>query len=320
MFVPFLLLASLAAYAFSRAELREHQRPLRIGINPWPGYEFAMLAEHLGYFEEVGIEVQMVEFSSLSDSRRAYERGQIDGFFGTLSEAIEAKEHAGDRPRIVLVADYSSGSDMIVAGPSMHREEDLVGKRIGIEPGSLTLYMLHRYLELNNRSIEDVQVVCQPQESLLRSLKAGTIDAMVTYPPFAVSALQASGTSVIFSSQSLPNEIADVLIVDAKQLEFNPQRVAQFVECFFRAVDFYEASPLEALPVLARRERLSVGEIQEMLGGIRMLSRQQQTDLLRSGSILHTSMNRFAEVMQSSGQITQACDIDTLLKPVLSPE
>ena len=40
--------------------------PLRVAINPWPGYEFAMLAASQGYFEDEGVEVRLVELSSLA--------------------------------------------------------------------------------------------------------------------------------------------------------------------------------------------------------------------------------------------------------------
>ncbi len=45
--------------------------PIRIGTNPWPGYEFLHLADELGYFEEEGVEVRLVELTSNGDVRRA---------------------------------------------------------------------------------------------------------------------------------------------------------------------------------------------------------------------------------------------------------
>ena len=53
--------------------------PLRVGINPWPGYGPLFLAADKGFFAEEGIDVELVELTSLADVRRAFERGQIDG-------------------------------------------------------------------------------------------------------------------------------------------------------------------------------------------------------------------------------------------------
>ncbi len=47
---------------------------LRVGLNPWPGYEVLFIAEHVDYFRDEGVAVRLIEFTSLSDCRRAYER------------------------------------------------------------------------------------------------------------------------------------------------------------------------------------------------------------------------------------------------------
>lgn len=47
------------------------QEPIRIGINTWPGYELLHLASRLGYFEDEGVSVRILEFTSLADCRRA---------------------------------------------------------------------------------------------------------------------------------------------------------------------------------------------------------------------------------------------------------
>lgn len=64
---------------------------IRIGISPWPGYELLYLAQEKSFFEQAGLHVQIVEFSSLGDVLRAYEQGNIDGMASTLTEAILVK-------------------------------------------------------------------------------------------------------------------------------------------------------------------------------------------------------------------------------------
>ena len=49
---------------------------LRVGVNPWPGYEALYLAQHRGLFDREGIKVKLVDFQSLGDARRAFERGR----------------------------------------------------------------------------------------------------------------------------------------------------------------------------------------------------------------------------------------------------
>ena len=60
------------------------QPPVRIGINFWPGYEFLYLAEKQGFFKQEGVPVELIQFSSMGDARRAFERGQVDAMAVTL--------------------------------------------------------------------------------------------------------------------------------------------------------------------------------------------------------------------------------------------
>ena len=66
----------------------EKPTTLRVGINPWPGYEFLYLAQEKGFYRDAGLDVRLVEFSSLADTRRAYERGQINAIGTTVIEVL----------------------------------------------------------------------------------------------------------------------------------------------------------------------------------------------------------------------------------------
>ena len=74
----FPLLQALLAITLFSSGCRKELPVIRVGMNLWPGYEFLYLAKEKGYFLEEGINLQLYDFVSLSDSRRAFERGQID--------------------------------------------------------------------------------------------------------------------------------------------------------------------------------------------------------------------------------------------------
>lgn len=124
----------------------EPKPPLRIAINPWPGYEFLYLAEQQQLFKAQGVEVQILQFDSLNDARRAYERGQADGFGGTLVEVLMAREQSPRHPQVVHVSDYSNGGDLLIARPGIDSVQQLVGRRVAVEPGTLNTLVLSRAL------------------------------------------------------------------------------------------------------------------------------------------------------------------------------
>jgi NitT/TauT family transport system substrate-binding protein len=105
--------------------------PLRIGINAWPGYEFLYLAQEKGFFRDAGIDVRLVEFNSLSDARRAYEREQIDGLGTAIIEVLQAREVPDRHLQIVSVVDYSDGADVVLAKPAITDQATLRGSPRG---------------------------------------------------------------------------------------------------------------------------------------------------------------------------------------------
>jgi hypothetical protein len=96
-----------------------HREPIRFATNPWPGYDPLYIARDKGYFDDAGLNVALVDLTSIGASRRAFERGQVDGCGATLVEILLAADQSGLRPQIAAVVDYSSGADALIAAGSV---------------------------------------------------------------------------------------------------------------------------------------------------------------------------------------------------------
>lgn len=82
---------------------RSEPQVLRVGYNNWPGYELIWLADQLGYFKEADIRVEHVQFVSLSDARRAYERGNLDAVGVTGIELLQIADHVEHPAQVGMV-------------------------------------------------------------------------------------------------------------------------------------------------------------------------------------------------------------------------
>ena len=69
---------------------RSSREPIKFATNPWPGYDPLYVARDKGFFEEAGLDVTLVDLTSLGASRRAFERGQVDGCGATLVEKVHS--------------------------------------------------------------------------------------------------------------------------------------------------------------------------------------------------------------------------------------
>jgi NitT/TauT family transport system substrate-binding protein len=260
--------------------------PLRIGLNLWPGYEFIFLADHLGYFKDEGVEVKLVDFSSLGDARRSFERGQIDGLGTTVVEVLLAGEAAKDPLKIVHVVDYSDGADVILARPGFPDLASLKGRKVGVELGSLCVYVLARGLEEAGLTLADIVAVSKDQASMEADLRAGLIDAVVTYPPVSMTLIKDPGFHTLYSTKKIPHEVVDVLAFGDRIITQRPKDVAAVLRGLQRAQAYYRTHKAEALSIMGKREGLTAAEFEQAItDGMQLVSTEEQAAYLSQGGI-----------------------------------
>ncbi len=278
--------------------------PLSLGVNPWPGYEYFYLAQELGFFADAGVDARIVEFTSLADTRRAYERGQLDGMFATLVELLQARQNCARVPQVVLVTDYSNGGDALIAGPGLAGLQDLRGRRVGVEPGSLNCFLLARALETAGLAYEDVLSVPMSPLAMADALQKGSVDAVVAYPPVSLELLADPARRLLFSSADIPGEVVDVLLVDAQVLAGRGREVERLLAAYERALAWGQAHPAEAFAIMARREGLEPHEFEDILeNDIRVVGLDGQAPFFVPGGLIERACAGTEAVLRKAGHI-----------------
>lgn len=276
--------------------------PIRVAANPWPGYEFLFLADKLGFFREAGLTVHFVETMSLADTRRAFERGQVDVFAGTAVELLMSRELSDRKAQVVYLCDYSVGADVILARSPLVSVAELKGRRIGLEPATVNVVLLTAALRKHNLCMEDVTIVPLAQNTMLAALARGEVDAVVAYPPASI-ALEAGGLQRVFDSAETPGEIVDVIVADAEFLRNRRGDMAALVRAFGKAQQFAAEQPDKAYAVMARRERLSVEDIRGALRGIRLVTFPEQAAALAPNGSLAKALQTTMEGLRGAGLV-----------------
>ena len=309
-----LLLAILPAFALlgllaGLAGCTRHE-PLRIGLNIWPGYAFIYLAHHLGYYKEEGVDVKIIDFSSLGDARRSFERGQIDGLGTTAVEVMLAGEASADPLKIVNVVDYSDGADVILAHTGFPDLASLKGRKVGVELGSVCVYVLARGLEQAGMTLADIIPVSKAQASMEADLRAGLLDAVVTYPPISMAISRDPAFNPVFSTQKTPGEVVDVIAFGEKAITERTQDVAAVLRAFKRAQDYYLTHKAQALQIMAKRDGISPEEFEQALTeGLRMVTAGEQAAYLSHGG-LKTVIERTGRVLTQTKLLRQTQPIE----------
>ncbi|MGM0413174.1 MAG: ABC transporter substrate-binding protein [Pseudomonadota bacterium] len=261
----------------------EEPDPLRIALNPWPGYHGILhLAEERGYFADAGVEVELVDVTSLAHTRRAFERGQVDVFGGTAAELVLAAGNGQRSPRAFYATDWSEGGDRIYARQDIDSVADLEGKRVGVEAQSLDRMVLALALEEAGLDLGDISLRGVAQTDTPTALRDNRIDAAVSYAPTASRIEELEGFHRIFDTSSTPGGVIDFLMTDAELLEERRDELAAIAEAFHRAVRDIRADPASTYPAMARVQGLTEAELTSTLEGVRLLDGEDQ-EVLNDG-------------------------------------
>ena len=283
--------------------------PVKIAVNPWPGYAYLHLADELGLFAREGLNIRITPFDSLGDSLRAYQHGRVDGMASSIIESVQAY-YSSNRPlKLVLIADYSNGADVIVAHKPIQHIADLQGRRVGVELGTLGVYILQRALELNGLRLDQVEVVNVEQGDALHAMRQGLINAYMTYPPVSTELVEQLGASVVFSSADIPYEVMDVVSIDAKILAAQPHLQAGIQRAWQAALEYSEQHPERAFEIMSLRTGISVQELQASLDKIEVLSGAMQASLFNAENrSLEPIAQKACQTLHYLNVLAQPCD------------
>lgn len=264
------------------------------------------LAQAKGFFEDEGVEVDLVDFGSLSDSRRAHELGKLDGLATTVVDVLMVRDASEVDPEIIRVFNVSEGADVIVARKEIGSVKDLRGKRVGVELASLGIFVLARALEQHGLSLDDVTPVSKDQRTMCEDVLDGTLDAAVTHPPEGTRVLADPAYHALFTSAEMPGEVVDVLAVNRDVLDGRSEDVAALQAALDRAFEHWQDNPEEAHRIMARRHQVSPEQFGIMLtNGIRLVPPSEQQVYFNEEGLLKEAVDGSARFLQSIGLLSK---------------
>ncbi len=303
------LALGLAAWATGCAP--DRAPPLRVGGNPFPGYEPLFLAEDLGYLD--GADVRAVMYPDTSEVLRAFRNGALQAALVTGDEMLQLRADGIDA-RVILVADFSNGADVILARPPARSMADLAGKRVGLEAGALGAVVLSVALDDAGMTAADVQTVSVDLADHAVVYASGAVDTVVTFDPQRARILAAGGANQVYDSRRHPKLIVDVLVVPAPLLDTRADALQGLVDAFFRARAYMDDHPAEAATRAALRAHMTPEEVQSGLLLLDRPGRAENAVLLGpSASGLGPSLERLSAMISRAKLLPREVETEGLL-------
>jgi NitT/TauT family transport system substrate-binding protein len=264
---------SLAVLAAAFAPQAKADSPLRIGFSDWPGWTGWQIAIDKGWFKEAGVDVDMQWFD-YSASLDAFSAGKLDGDFVANGDGL-AIGGSGAKNTLIMLTDYSSGNDMIVAKPGITSIKQLQGQKIGIEVGLVEHLLLEHALTANGMALSAVTLVNTPTNNTPQVLASGAVAAIGAWQPIDDQAmLQLPGARPIYTSAKAPGLIFDGLAVSPESLKERPQDWLKVIKVWYRVLAYINnpATHADALKIMSARDGVDPKTYQHFFKGTHLLS------------------------------------------------
>ena len=244
-------------------------KPLRIGMNTWPGYEPFVFAKEQGFLAE---NVKISRVASATDVIKSFKSDIIDVACITLDEAIILQNRSEEAIKIITIMDFSTGGDAVISKKEIKSMVELKGKRVGVESSALGAFMISRAVDLTpNLKMNDLKIINLGYEHQEAEFKKGNVDAVVTFEPVKTNLLQGNA-HVIFDSTQIPGEILDVMVVKEKTILTKKTALQSLVNGWYKSIEYISNNQDKSLQKMAKYEHISYQEFKTAYNGIKVPS------------------------------------------------
>lgn len=228
---------------------------ITIGINNGPISALLMVAKDKGFFEEEGLNVELVEFTAGKLALQAFLANSLDlaatAEVPVMYSALQGNEFyvitqlvekAKDNVRIVALKD--DGLD----NPSAYFNSKK--RRLATSFGTVSDFFVYKFIKKYN--ISDIELVgFQDPIDMPAALGSGTVDALAVHEPFAFFAEKRVGERTIsFRDDEVYSE-QFVLIAHRNWVNSNPEVAEKIIRSLVKASMFIEENPEEAKTVVS---------------------------------------------------------------------
>ena len=270
---------------------------VKLGVQPWLGYGPWWIAEEQGFFEDHGLDVEVIDFTWDQDMNAALASGRLD-VEAAATNTLIALINQGVDAQAFLLLDASFEADAIIAHNSIETIEDLKGREVAYEPGSTSDLLLNYALNEAGMSIEDIKPVPIAAADVGVALIAGQVDVAVTYEPYISAALRDRDEyGVLYTAAERPGLISDVMIALREYIEENPEVITNLALAWDDAIAYLRENPDEGGQIIADAVGSPLEEFQIAFEGVQVFDLEENAVEL-SGDFQETFVT-VAEIMQS---------------------
>jgi NitT/TauT family transport system substrate-binding protein len=236
--------------------------PMKIAKYYWPGSYWVEIAEQKGWFEEAGLNVELIDTNpDYFASQQATAAGKIDSNDFYLFDMIKFNL-TGANLVMVINNDQSAGAEAIVSKSGIASIKELQGKRVGVSKGSTMEYMLYLALNKVGKNLNDIDIIGIVAENAPTEFIENNLDAIITWEPIVSTIIKTHNARKILDTSHIPGAFPLGQVFKRQFINERPGDVQAFVNVWHRTTEFIKQHPKEAFGIIAKIYNKSPGEVQ----------------------------------------------------------
>lgn len=244
------------------------------GENLKIGWVFAManapilIAKEKGYFTELGLDVEIIQFSSGPLVHQALSAGELDmAYIG--SPPVYHWYSRGLDSRILAKVNYGQAAVITRKDSGINNVNELHGKKMaGIKKGSGMDVLLRGYVLGDSAKMiadKDLSVISMPPGNMDASVEQKVVDAAFIWEPFTTRALFRGNTKIIMDmNKEIPKYPWYIVMAMPDTLKNKRDSVIMALRAHKKAIEFLNSAPDAGNDIIAAA--FNLGEVEDENG------------------------------------------------------
>jgi NitT/TauT family transport system substrate-binding protein len=218
------------------------EKKIRVAYHPHiVGAGAMVMAEEMGYFEEVALKVDPVKFTAGPPELQAMASGDIDlGYLGVGAHVLCPKGQC-----VILTLDSTDISNEVLATVKSGVKEmkDLKGKTVAVPTGTTSDMVFTLALEKAGLTKDDMNVVNMDVAGAVAAFVAEKVDAVAIWAPYTTEIRKQKGDDNVIelahSKEFLPEKVFPQSWVTTKKFaENNRDVLVRFLKAWIKGNDY----------------------------------------------------------------------------------
>ena len=272
----------------------------------------AVTAREKGYFEEMGLTVELVEFQGGPAEIAAMAAGDIAiSQIGHGAHALCAEGEA-----VIFQIDCTSLADAVIgnADKGISSIADLKGKKVAATSGTSAEIILNLALKSAGLTSDDLEIVEMDANGMVSAMVSGNVDACATWSPGTVTISEALGDKTVWlaTNQDYISEATfpSSFITTQKYADEHHDVLVRFSRALQKAADYRNEHIEEVAEMVAKQCEVDASTMLACVGeGNWTITSDFQKKALEDGTIQKYYENQ-QQVFIDGGRLTEKVDVN----------